>query len=94
MITDDIKKEIISVADNSSTEIILKVYQYMINKHESFCDCDYCHLLRLYVNEKKRLNKIKKWYYDYDFYETEYENLKQKISLIKWQKDNLKKIKI
>lgn len=90
----DIKQQAISLADNSSGEIVLKVYQHLINKHESFCNCDYCLILRKYVQAKKDMSFFRRKceYTEDDFFWELYNNRKTMVNFYKREKNKLKKI--
>ena len=99
------KRKAISIANHSSEQVILGVYQNLINKHNTFCSCDYCQLLKRYVGEKKSLSRFKR--VDYEFYSIhpqdlsgdfgtnssfykEVERRKDSIKNLKQKKDSIK----
>jgi len=99
---EEIKKKVQRIANNSNKKIIVGVYQNMIIAHNDFCDCNYCNILKNYVQMKKYLsaNFRRMNSYDYDYYNNEnvikdlddLVKIKLKISELKKQKNSLKKI--
>ena len=100
------RRDAIRIANHSQEKIVLGVYQYLINKHNSFCSCDYCQILKVYVDRKKALNRFKR--IDYEFYKItpfdlggdfgvdrtfyiEVERRKEEIKALKCKKDTLKR---
>lgn len=49
---------------DSQERIILDVFSKMVTEHNSMCGCNYCSILKQYIEEKKKLHKYKKWLYD------------------------------
>jgi hypothetical protein len=89
------KRRAITIANHSSQEIVLRVYQHMINKHQEFCDCNYCTLLKEYVTRKKRLSRFNHMYeYDTSIAYECYLKEKDTIRQLKIRKDALKKLKL
>lgn len=91
-----IKRRAIVIANNSSQEIVLRVYQHMIDKHQDFCNCNYCTILKEYVTRKKMLSRYHRLY-EYSDNDLDYNSyLREKaiIRSLKLQKDELKKLKI
>lgn len=101
-----IKRKAISIANHSPEKVILGVYQNLINKHNTFCSCDYCQILKKYVNEKKSLSRFRRIDYEYysisphdlsgDFgtdnvFYNQVEKRKEHIKFLKQQKDELKR---
>ena len=90
------KRRAITIANHSSQEIVLRVYQHMINKHQEFCNCNYCTILKEYVMRKKRLGRYHRQY-EYNEDDLSYNTyLREKaiIRSLKVQKDDLKKLKL
>ena len=100
------RRKAISIANHSSEKIVLGVYQNLISSHNSFCSCDYCQILRVYVDRKRALSRFKR--IDYEFYNihpfdlggdfgvdrtfyTEVERRKEEIKALKCKKDALKR---
>ncbi len=91
-----LKRRAITIANHSSQEIVLRVYQHLINKHQEFCTCDYCNILKEYVHRKKRLTRYHRLYEDIGDDDTYNTYLREKaiIRSLKLQKDELKKLKL
>lgn len=95
--------------DNSHPQIIASVYNYLLQKHNDFCGCDYCHILEKYVELKKqRANYTRKIsdFYGIDepysvysveqmthFWKGRIADLTIQINELKAQKDNLKMLR-
>lgn len=79
-------------------EIIVSVYLKMIDRHNSFCGCNYCQILSEYVFYKKYLAGKIRHYSRINYYRPEEEILfltnirllENKIKSIKKEKDLLK----
>jgi len=56
---------------NSQKEIIIGVYRNMVHSHNDFCGCDYCVLLKEYVEAKKMAHRMKR---GRDIKETQFSN--------------------
>lgn len=98
---EEIKKKIQKRADDSRKEIVVAIYQKMIIRHNDFCGCDYCLILSNYVRLKKslcisnRLLNDPEYCFDdkyYDHYLERIKSNKNKIRILKQEKDKLKKI--
>lgn len=66
--------------------IVVDIYRYILGKHNSFCGCNYCKLLKEYVLLKKSTYRVKKYLYD------EYD-IREELRLKSVQKDYILQIK-
>lgn len=102
---EEIRKRVQEKVNQSHKQIVLGVYQKMVNTHNTLCGCNYCILLEEYILRKKHLSRYKRrltqeLYYNGDPIiltpEVEQEEmnsifrLKQIITKLKYQKDKLK----
>lgn len=95
---EEIKNLVQQKVNQNNSKVILAYFQASINKHNSFCGCNYCQILSKYVDLKKDEVKTKRicerHYYDnrgiYDFNHLAY--LRVKIRELKLEKDKLKQL--
>ncbi len=102
---EEIKQRVQERVNQSHKQIVLSVYQKMVNTHNTLCGCNYCILLEEYILRKKHLSRCKRrisqeWYYNGDpiiltpeVVQEEMNNifrLKEIITKLKYQKDSLK----
>lgn len=96
----EIKKKVQKIANSSQKEIVVAVYRNLIAAHNDFCGCNYCVILKDYVQMKRYLSANNRRMDDpeYDFWNNEMvgEDLKgirqirEKIKELKQQKNKLK----
>jgi hypothetical protein len=101
-----IQKEVQTIANRQQTEIVLKVFQGLVSRHNpTHCMCDYCCIKYTYVMAKIRLHHLKKELdeHEYNDYlnDTHGTNLEHRIDAakaliiqLKQEKDLLKCIEI
>lgn len=102
---EEIRKKVQEKVNQSHKQIVLGVYQRMVNAHNTLCGCNYCILLKEYILRKKHLSRYKRrvgqeWYHNGDpkIFTPEVEQeemnnifrLKEMITKLKYQKDKLK----
>lgn len=100
-----IQKKVQQLVSNKQKEIILAALTQYTKVHngvypKNICSCDYCKLLRKYIQKKKEFHKTSQ-YIDRnwaDMYDDEVYNLdrkldvlEQEINTLKFTKDNLKR---
>lgn len=98
---EEVKKKAQEIANNSHKQIIMGVYQKMVNSHNAFCGCNYCIILREYVQTKKYLSAMNRRmnHPEYDYYNSSsvlydlcgLQSIRNKVKELKLQKDGLKK---
>jgi hypothetical protein len=92
-----IQKQVQAKADQHHSDIVLKVFQGLLLKHNpSRCNCNYCLIKYKYVAAKIQLQHLKNRRDMPDFMEPGLEQristLSIQVKLLKQQKDSLKKI--
>lgn len=96
-----LKQKVQTRTQNSNDRIVVGVFQNMINSHNDFCGCDYCLILREYVDKKVQLTKVNRWLDDdeeyngtpdYDRWAIVTDRLKNEINNLKIEKDKLKQL--
>ena len=97
---EEINKKIQQKLNQNHKQIILSYYQYLINNHNSFCYCNYCNILKQYVNLKILKVKYSRTIANCEIYnynrevelKKEYIDIDNKIKELKQQKDKLKQL--
>lgn len=97
---EEIKKKVQDIANNSREQIIMGVYHKMVLSHNDFCGCNYCIILKDYVQTKKYLSALNRRMNspDYDYWDgknvlsdlTDIEKVRITIKELKLKKNVLK----
>lgn len=102
---EEVKQRVQEKVNQSHRQIVLGVYQKMVNTHNTLCGCNYCILLEEYILRKKHLSRYKRrisqdWWQNGDPIiltpedvreeMTSLFRLKEIITKLKYQKDSLK----
>ena len=97
-----IRQRVQTAVNNSTKQIIVGVYQNMIASHNEFCGCNYCTVLKDYVQMKRyksstskrlRMMEIDCGYWSADIEEdmlSDIRKINNKIKELKIYKDSLK----
>jgi len=98
---EEIKQKVQQKLNLNHKSIIISYYQTLVNNHNDFCGCNYCLILRNYVNLKickSRFGRIYNRYDSFDrdlelMYLNKYREMEDSIKTLKKEKDLLKIIK-
>lgn len=96
MSLNDINSKIEERVKQNSQKIIVGMYQNMIKSHNDFCGCNYCNILKDYIEEKKKLSRYNRWVdeqenvFSYDLQQNSILRMKFKIEEMKLAKNKLK----
>ena len=100
---EEIKRRVEEKVNQSNPQIIMGMYQNMVKSHKDLngCDCNYCRLLRKYVQAKLDMSRYIRYMNSHEFdyynnpdivrYETRLSEMKREIKNLKCAKDKLKK---
>lgn len=99
---EELKKTIQQKVQTEKNRIIVGVYQNMINAHHELCGCNYCRVLKKYVDQKRFLARVRRLSDDpnelylhsrgSDYYLNWMSDIKENIKKLKIEKDQLKKL--
>jgi hypothetical protein len=97
---EEINKKVQQRLNQNHKSIIISYYQTLINNHNEFCGCNYCLILKEYVNLKISKSKFGRIYERIDFFDRDlellylnkYRDIELTIKHLKLQKDLLKKL--
>jgi hypothetical protein len=97
---EEINKKVQQKLNQNHKSIIISYYQTLINNHNEFCGCNYCLILKEYVNLKIYKSRFDRRYERSDFFDKDlellylnkYRDIKLTIKHLKLQKDLLKKL--
>lgn len=91
----EIKQAVSAKVHDSMDRIVQGVYLKQVDSHNSFCGCDYCKILKEYVNMKMCIPKLNRemrrsYAYDGDL-EMVIDETKNRVKELKKKKDNIKR---
>lgn len=96
MLVAEINNRVRDKVNSANIEIITGMYERIIHSHNDFCGCNYCLILKEYVDKKKQLIRVKRKILDTNneytcsfLYQTLH-RLEREIASLKIEKDKLK----